>query len=411
LSFETLVVNIRSALADVAYLRQRVLNLKDWPGVKLNPSLIVFLSLLLYLLDTSERELKEAIAVEGGKQAYSNTTIKQKVDFHDVLISTVEGLVLLVDHSLEIPQEITVLVSDALSIFSEKADFVLLAWPYLATSTLGDIVPLNLLPPHVCSYLERNTFAVIWIPYKIAKNPEYWPRIVHEVAHNVDRISGLTNQLLSKHQQTIANVRLRVARSIKSLCQEKIADLLSARVYGPSYAHSALMVFLRGEPTLYPTHPMGTKRLRDIADELRNLGFGDSAASLEQALKELQETKVEDVVREMDLGTPLEDDLKSVVYQFCLERKVGITPEIVSAIELRMKDHLLFDPGTGSFSKLTPCATEVRLVFALANRFAAMNSGYEPELLHGWIRDSVRLSPAAGPSFPEKFYLPQPAHT
>jgi hypothetical protein len=400
LSFPDLRETIRSTLDDLTYTRLEALGLKDWPEVRLNPSLILFLSILLYLLEVSEREVN---ACKEGNQPLPDRTIKQIVDLNESLIARVDGLVALVRQSLDIPLEIGTLVRDAFRIFSVQAQFILLTWPRLATMSLGSLVPLRRLPEDVRKKLQQKAFAAIVIPNMVRRNPEYWPRIVHEVAHNVDTIAHLTDSILAEHQPVVRGPLVQEL-SLRSLCRERVADLLSVHAYGTSFAQSSWMILLRGETRPFPTHPAGTKRLSAIAEELETMRFKVSSKKLRERVKELEDKGIGQMLESTDLTPELQNELKSRARKFCSDMKLEITPEMVFDIQSRVAQHIVFDGEKDRFVKLTPCESDVRLVFALCEKFASENKGYESKYLHGWIRESVRLNRHEVSELPQNFY-------
>lgn len=369
--------------------------------------------MVLFFLETAEQELTESIQVKPGtaEPIYPTATIKHKLDFNDALISGIEELVLLAEQSLDIMPELTMLVRETFALFGVKADFVILRDPKLYTSMLIDKIPIGLLPQHVKTYLMNNTFALIFVPHKIGKNPEYWPRVVHEVAHHVNRQYQLADKALKGHERRLGQLGYEYSRSVRSLCHERIADLLSVGAYGPSYVESSFMVFLRGVPSMLPTHPFGTRRLRDLTSELQRMGFADESKNILKRIDELQESKLEGTVKLPDIGEELEEDVKKTVREFFAEKKIQITPDRVSTLKSKVKDYLIFNSAQGRFEKLTPCELEIREIYALYNIFANSNSGYDNELLDSWIGASIKLVGTSRLDLPSQFYLSQRAHT
>lgn len=277
--------------------------------------------------------------------------------------------------------------------------FALLSGVPLATTPLGNLLPEAMLPPEVKGKLNKEPFAIIFAPHRFTKNPEYWPRIVHEAAHNIDLSLKITADSIAHFKKHIEQLDQPLATSLISLCREQVADLLSVHYYGPAYGESALLVFLRGEPVALPTHPTGTHRLQAIANELEYMRFNKESKLLGEKIRQLgvEERLRDEVFDSNKIGDKLQDDLREKTRTASTKLGAVLHPKDVDTGIDKISENINYDSTLQRFVRLTPSTLSLRILF---NSYRSKLEGRarprseESSEIHEWILDSIRMNPS-----------------
>ncbi|HVH16587.1 MAG TPA: hypothetical protein VNA15_12850 [Candidatus Angelobacter sp.] len=394
MSVRVLEASKRTLEADIHILEQKLDTLKTLPLVRLNPDGVVFLSLLIHILHDCESQVKEAMAMSRGRRVYPLPVMRERLDAVDNALAHLEQLVMSLERSVDVPAELYFMLREVFNDFKCGARFVVLYYSELATIAIDRLLPLSSFPQSVRNKLD--TFGIIFVPPRFVNNPEYWPRIVHETAHNIDRILGITEQSIRRFEEVLAHEVDEIRQSALSLCRERVADLLSTHYYGPAYGESALLVFLRGEPMALPTHPVGTSRLLTIASELATMGFHDASKSLSLKMRQLgiYEKLRDQLLLPFDVNKPMQNLLRKNARRLSSESGCIIHENDVRKGARAIEGQVEFDHSEQRFVRLTPVNIALRLLFnAYQFKFKGRfdNDVGESQDLQSWILDSIRL--------------------
>ena len=413
MSLSALASSAQSLAADLHYLLARLRRLENSPQVRANPNLTLYLSFLAYFYQDRKAQTEELLQDTKKRNSSPLTTIRQKIDVEDRAIDLLERLVEVSERSGDVPNELYFVLQDVFKSFQCKIRFVVLSGVSLSTLVLEDLIPEVAIPHDVKAQLEKEFFAVIFAPPRFTKNPEYWPRIVHEAAHNIDRLLKITGNTIQGFGKGVAKLPLELARSVVSLCQEQVADLISIHYYGPAYGDSALLVFLRGEPVVLPTHPIGTQRLLTIASELEYMGFEKESKDFREKTRQLgvEEKHRDKAYSPPGVAKPLQNKLRANVRSISLKCKSILSPSDVASGVRMIGKFVEYDLTNRRFVKLTPANLPLRILFnsyrpRLKGR--AQTNFEESQEIHEWILNSIRMSATAeSPAFRD-FYVAQP---